>query len=77
MFKKCLVAALAFLALSSVNALTANAQSACLDHETFGTRPVMAVDKNIQSQIEVTYFTSNDPNAFISEKAGSSPSSTR
>jgi hypothetical protein len=70
MFKKCLVAALAFLALSSVNALTANAQSACLDHETFGTRPLMAVDKNLQSQIEVTYFTSNDPNAFISEKAG-------
>jgi hypothetical protein len=70
MFKKCLVAAFAFLALSTVNALTANAQSACLDHETFGTRPLMAVDKNLQSQIEVTYFTSNDPNAFISEKAG-------
>ncbi|HEY0378606.1 MAG TPA: hypothetical protein VGC87_16950 [Pyrinomonadaceae bacterium] len=78
MFKKCLVAALAFLALSSVNALTANAQSACLDHETFGTRPLMAVDKNLQSQLEVTYFTSNDPNAFISEKAGArrSPSYT-
>jgi hypothetical protein len=70
MFKKCLVAALAFLALSSANALTANAQSACLDHETFGTRPLLAVDKNLQSQLEVTYFTSDDPNAFISEKAG-------
>ncbi|HWT01592.1 MAG TPA: hypothetical protein VN256_15200 [Pyrinomonadaceae bacterium] len=70
MFKKCLVAAFAFLALSSVNALTANAQSSCLDHETFGTRPLMAVDKNLQSQIEVTYFTTDDPNAFISEKAG-------
>ena len=70
MFKKCLVAALAFFALGSVNALTANAQSACLDHETFGTRPLMAVDKNLQSQIEVTYFTTDDPSAFISEKAG-------
>lgn len=70
MFKKCLVAALAFLALSSVNALTANAQSSCLDHETFGVRQLLAVDKTLQSQIEVTYFTTDDPNAFISEKAG-------
>ncbi len=70
MFKKCLVAALAFLALSSVNALTANAQSSCLTHETFGARQLLAVDKTLQSQIEVTYFTTDDPSAFISEKAG-------
>lgn len=70
MFKKCLVAALAFLALSSVSALTANAQSSCLTHETFGTRQLLAVDKTLQSQIEVTYFTTDDPSAFISEKAG-------
>ena len=69
MYKRFFVAALAFLALTSVNALRANAQS-CLDHETFGVRPLLAVDRTLQSQIEVTYFTTDDPNVFLSEKAG-------
>jgi hypothetical protein len=33
-------------------------------------RASVPVDKNLQSQIEVTYFTTNDPNALLSEKAG-------
>jgi hypothetical protein len=70
MFRKnFFVAALALLALTSISALKANAQS-CPIGETFGTREVLAVDKNLQSQIEVTYFTTSDPNAFLSEKAG-------
>jgi hypothetical protein len=76
MFKKFFVAATAFLALSSFNALTANAQSSCLTHETFGDRPVLAVDRSLQSQLEVTYFTTDDPNAFISEKAGAGRSAS-
>jgi hypothetical protein len=67
--KNFFVAALALLALTSFSALRANAQS-CPIGETFGTREVLAVNKSLQSQIEVTYFTTNDPNAFMSERAG-------
>jgi hypothetical protein len=74
--KKFFVAALALFALTSVGALKAQAQQSCPDLETFGSRPLLAVDKTLQSQIEVTYFTTNDPNAFISEKAGLSRSAS-
>lgn len=67
--RKFFVAALALFALTSINALRANAQS-CPIGETFGTHSSLAVNKNLQSQIEVTYFTTDDPNAFMSEKAG-------
>ncbi|HKQ99347.1 MAG TPA: hypothetical protein VJT09_01665 [Pyrinomonadaceae bacterium] len=70
MSKKFFVAALALLALTSISALRASAQESCLTHETYGTRQLLAVNKNLQAQIEVTYFTTDDPNAFISEKAG-------
>jgi hypothetical protein len=69
MRKNFFVAALALLALTSITAQSARAQS-CPIGETFGSRPVLAVNKSLQSQIEVTYFTTNDPNAFMSEKAG-------
>jgi hypothetical protein len=67
--KKFFAAALSLLTLISINALRANAQS-CPNQETFGSRSILAVNKSLQSQIEVTYFTTDDPNAFISEKAG-------
>ncbi|MGB7924214.1 MAG: hypothetical protein WCF57_13310 [Pyrinomonadaceae bacterium] len=70
MTKKFFVAALAILALTSINAHRANAQSSCPNATTFGVRPALPINKNLQSQIEVTYFSSDDPNAFISEKAG-------
>jgi hypothetical protein len=70
MRKNFFVAALALLALTSINALTANAQQSCPVGDTFGSRPVLAVNKTLQSQLEVTYFTTDDPNAFMSEKAG-------
>jgi hypothetical protein len=69
MRKNFFVAALALIALTSIAAHSARAQS-CPIGDTFGTRPVLAVNKNLQSQIEVTYFTTDDPSAFISEKAG-------
>jgi len=69
MSRKFFVAALALFALTSIGALKANAQS-CPVGETFGAQPSLAVNKNLQSQIEVTYFTTDDPNAFMSEKAG-------
>jgi hypothetical protein len=75
MSKKFFVAALALFALTSINALRVNAQS-CPIGDTFGTRQSLAINKNLQSQIEVTYFTTDDPNAFISEKAGINHSAT-
>src|SRR5215208_876559 len=69
MYKKLFVATLVLLALTSINAHRAQAQS-CQTSESYGVRAPFPVDKNVQSQIEVTYFTTNDPNAFISEKAG-------
>jgi hypothetical protein len=67
--KRFFAAALSLLTLISLSALCANAQS-CPNQETFGSRQSLAVNKSLQSQIEVTYFTTNDPDAFISEKAG-------
>ena len=71
-------AALSILALTSLSALSANAQQAqsCPNQETFGERRMLVADNSAQSQIEVTYFTTNDPNAFISEKAGLNRSAT-
>jgi hypothetical protein len=70
MTKKFFVAALAILALTSINAHRANAQSSCPNAATFGVPSALPINKNLQSQIEVTYFNTDDPNAFISEKAG-------
>ncbi len=69
MRKKLFVVALSLLALTSINALSARAQS-CTNLETFGFRESLAANKTLQSQLEVTYFTTDDPNAFMSEKAG-------
>jgi hypothetical protein len=71
MNKKLLVAALSILFLSTINAHRVNAQSCPASKiETFGTRAMLPVDKTVQSQIEVTYFTTSDPNVFISERNG-------
>lgn len=73
MKRNLLTLALSLLAVSSINALSANAQS-CPNAETFGVRPSRPVDSNLQSRIEVTYFSTDDPGAFISEAAGVSRS---
>lgn len=75
MNKKFYAAALSLLSLISIGALRANAQS-CPNQESYGSRQTLAVNKTLQSQIEVTYFTTNDPNAFLSEKAGIKRSAT-
>jgi hypothetical protein len=68
MNKKLLVMALALLSLFTINASKTQAQSCPV--EAYGVRVPVPVDKNLQSQIEVTYFTTEDPNALLSEKAG-------
>lgn len=69
MKKTLIVAALALLVLTSINVRKANAQS-CPNQEAFGVRPSQTVDRTLQSRIQVTYFNTSDPNAFISEAAG-------
>ena len=70
MNKKFFVAALALLAFASITAQRANAQSSCPNLATFGVHQAQPVNKSAQSQIEVSYFTTDDPNVFMSEKAG-------
>lgn len=71
MKKRLFAAAFALLALTVINAGLANAQSqSCPNQLMFGVHDSLAVDNSLQSQIEVTYFTTNDPNVFLSEKAG-------
>jgi hypothetical protein len=77
MNRKIFVAALALLVLTSINARKANAQSCPSSTvETYGAHQSLPVDKSLQSQIEVTYFTSSDSNAFISERGGIRQSAT-
>jgi hypothetical protein len=61
--------ALSLLTCTSIAALRANAQS-CPNTEVFGVRRIRPVDNTLRSQFEVVYFTTNDPNVFISERAG-------
>lgn len=69
MNKRMLVAALAILVLTSINAHRANAQS-CPNQQAFGVSPSAPVDKTLQSRIEVTYFNTQDASAFIPESGG-------
>jgi hypothetical protein len=69
MTKRLLIAGLAVLVMSCWNVSRTNAQS-CPNQESYGVRPSRAVDKSIQSRIEITYFNTVDANAFISEAGG-------
>ncbi len=69
MKKKVFVAALSLLTIISFNTLRANAQS-CPNQMAFGVRQSRPVDHTLRSLIEVTYFNTDDPHVFISERAG-------
>lgn len=56
------------LALSATAAAQTLSESCPVS--SFGVHPVRPVDQTVSAQLEVTYFTTNDPSAFISEKAG-------
>ena len=70
MSRKFFVVALALFALTSINALKRPAHNHARWAKHSASVRDLAVNKSLQSQIEVTYFTTDDPNAFISEKAG-------
>lgn len=73
MNKRIYVAAMAILVLTLVNAQKASAQS-CPNVVAYGSHSSGPIDRTLQSRIEVTYFNTNDPSAFISEAAGFSRS---
>ena len=75
MTKKAFFACLTLVAASSFALMNANAQS-CQNNVSFGVHSTLPSDKTMESQIEVTYFTTNDPNVFISERAGISNSAS-
>lgn len=75
MNKKLLVITLVLLGLSSINAHDTSAQS-CPARDVYGVRAPLPVDVNLQSQIEVTYFSTDDYNAFMTEHAGLSRSAS-
>ena len=69
MMKILLAVAVSVLTTTSLAAVKANAQS-CPNARAYGARQVRPADNTLRSQIEVTYFTSNDPHAFVSERNG-------
>ncbi|HVF27730.1 MAG TPA: hypothetical protein VM943_05790 [Pyrinomonadaceae bacterium] len=69
MKKNFAAAAFSLFSIIATNTLEANAQS-CPNNVAFGARQPRTIDRSLQSRIEVTYFTTNDPNVFISERAG-------
>src|SRR5829696_5185401 len=42
----------------------------CPNQVSFGARPGGTVDRAAGARVEVTYFSTDDPNVFISERAG-------
>jgi hypothetical protein len=63
------------VALASAGFAQTLSQS-CPNQVSFGVHPGGPVDQSVQAQLDVTYFTTDDPNAFISERAGISRSAS-
>jgi hypothetical protein len=63
------------VALASAGFAQTLSQS-CPNKVSFGVHPGGPVDPTTQAQLDVTYFTTDDPNAFISERAGISRSAS-
>ncbi len=63
------------VALASAGFAQTLSQS-CPNKVSFGVHPGGPVDQSVQAQLDVTYFTTDDPNAFISERAGISRSAS-
>lgn len=48
----------------------AQTPSSCPNNVKFGVHPVKGINESIRAEVEVTYFDTDDPNEFISERAG-------
>jgi hypothetical protein len=73
--KKFFASLVILVALASAGFAQSLSQS-CPNQVTFGAHTRGPVDQSVQAQFEVTYFTTDDPNVFISERAGISRSAS-
>jgi hypothetical protein len=73
--KKFFASLVILVALASAGFAQSLSQS-CPNQVTFGTHPRGPVDQSAEARFEVTYFTTDDPNVFISEHAGISRSAS-
>lgn len=68
---KSFFASLAMLAaLASAGFAQVTTADSCPNKVTYGTRAAGPVDQTVQAEVEITYFSTDDPNAFISERDG-------
>jgi hypothetical protein len=65
-----LIASTVLLAALASAGFAQTLSESCPNQVTFGANPGGPVNQSAQAQVEVTYFTTDDPNAFISERAG-------
>ncbi len=58
-------------------ALAQSVSQSCPISISFGVHSPLPLDKSVQAELEITYFTTEDPNVFISEKAGINRSASK
>lgn len=65
-----LIASTVLLAAFASAGFAQTLSESCPNQVTFGANPGGPVNQSVQAQVDVTYFTTDDPNVFISERAG-------
>ena len=70
MIVKKLIASTVLLAALASTGFAQTLSESCPNQVTFGATPGGPVDQSVQAQVDVTYFSTDDPNVFISERAG-------
>ena len=65
-----LIASTVLLAALASAGFAQTLSESCPNQVTFGANPGGPVNQSVQAQVDVTYFTTDDPNVFISERAG-------
>jgi hypothetical protein len=65
-----LIASTIILAALASAGFAQTLSESCPNQVTFGANPGGPANQSVQAQVEVTYFTTDDPNVFISERAG-------
>lgn len=67
---KKLFASLVILAALASASFAQTLSQSCPNQVSFGAHPGGTIDNSVAARVEVTYFTTDDPNVFISERAG-------
>jgi hypothetical protein len=65
-----LIASIVMLVALASAGFAQTLSESCPNQVTFGANPGGPVNQSVQAQVDVTYFTTDDPNVFISERAG-------